>query len=79
MVTLQFFQQLHLQPVVMEVKAQKQEVLVDLVEEVEIQIHHLVEQEIHPLLVHHKEEMVVVDLLDYRVQDLVEEVAALVQ
>tara|TARA_R110000765_G_scaffold416931_1_gene519072 strand:- start:440 stop:637 length:198 start_codon:yes stop_codon:yes gene_type:complete len=47
--TIQFFQQLHLQLVVMEPKAKKQEVVVDLVEEVEIQIHHLVEQETHHL------------------------------
>ena len=47
--TIQFFQQLHLQLVVMEPKAKKQEVMVDLVEEVEIQVHHPVEQETHHL------------------------------
>ena len=77
--TIQFFQQLHLQLVVMEPKAKKQEVMVDLVEEVEIQVHHPVEQETHHLLAPLKDQMVVVDLLDVQVQDLVEVVAVLLQ
>tara|TARA_R110000737_G_C14488263_1_gene469743 strand:+ start:338 stop:784 length:447 start_codon:yes stop_codon:yes gene_type:complete len=77
--TIQFFQQLHLQLVVMEPQAKKQEVMVDLVEEVEIQVHHLVEQETHHLLAPLKDQMVVVDLLDVQVQDLLEVVVVLLQ